>query len=228
MADGEYFTVEGTNQQMRNVTERMAETLRTALTTDLTIPKLNFPRLRLLTMSGLGYSGSDFRMVAEKIRPTGIRVYETKENYGYHGKFSSVDEFDFYVLAPTVTASPALYMKTLVHETAHAVQEWKKWRESPLDQEVDGHFAEALYLVLSGKASEAKNDSIMTYFIIAAEAYADDPKCITSNWFRNIRANMRDDILRHYRHMHKKVDPNFNEKEFDKEFNKKTTPNGID
>ncbi|MEP7074784.1 MAG: hypothetical protein ABI878_03155 [Acidobacteriota bacterium] len=227
MPDGEYFSVEGSTQEIRNVTERLASQIRSALVSDPYIPKMNFPRLRFLSMPGLGYIGADFRTVAKKIRPGGIRIYETKANYGYGGKFWSSGKFDFFAFAPEITANVLNNMKTIVHETTHAVQEWKKWRESTLDHEVDAHFATALYLVLKGRQEEVKHDTVMNYYIIGAEAYVKDPKSITSRWFRDLRSNMRNDVLSHYRFMNKKISPDFNEQEFDKDFQKKARPDGI-
>ena len=58
----------------------------------------------------------------------------------------SWDELNFFIVTPSVTATPLLYMNTFVHEATHAIQDRNKWRMSRLDNEVDAHFAEALYL----------------------------------------------------------------------------------
>ena len=227
MSDDEYATLPETNIEVRDVTPTLGETVANLIKNDPFIPKLNFPRLRFPALGGLGYSASDYRTIAGKIAPNKIEIYETKNDELFNAKFCSFGDMNFYVLTPKITVAPSLCVKTLVHETTHAIQDWKKWRESSLDREVDAHFAEALYLVKSGKAREADSDLGMTYFMIAAKEYDNNPKYLASNGFHKIRENMRRDISQHYQFINSLIKSNFDAEEFNKTFRKKQRLDGI-
>ena len=155
------------------------------------------------------------------------KIYETKTDQPFNAKFCSYGKLNFYVFTPNITIAPSLSVRTIVHETAHAIQDWKEWRESSLDREVDAHFAEALYLVLSGKEKEAQNDLGMAYYIIAAQEYKENPKYLASLGFRKMRQKLKQETFQHYQFMNSLITPNFDVEKFNKAFNKKNKMDGI-
>jgi hypothetical protein len=172
----------------------MARLLRSA-----PVPSLRFPRLHLPALKG--YFGADYQDIADRIRLNGIEVYESRldsDELGWNAKYVSWGDLNFFIVTPSVVATPLLYMDTIVHEATHAIQDRNKWRMSPLDNEVDTHFAEALYLVRSGQEKEAKINLVMTRFLIAAKEYNANPRYLTSISFRKLRREMRNDVAQHY------------------------------
>lgn len=227
MSDDEYTKLPESEIEVRDVTADYAETIKNLLVSDPFIPKLRFPRLRFPALEGLGYCAEDYKAIAKMIAPDRIEIYETRNDELFNAKYASYGDMNFYVLTPKITVAPSLSVRILVHETTHAIQDWKKWRESSLDREVDAHFAEALYLVKSKKAHEAKSDMGMTYFMIAAEEYDNDPKYLASNGFRKIREKMRTEIFQHYQFMSSLLVSNFDAEEFGKKFRKRQRLDGI-
>ncbi len=224
MADGGYTSVDGFG--VTKVTSEIGESIKNALA-DFFVSKLTFPRLRLASFPDMGYAASDFKAIADKIKPGKVEVYRTKEEQIFRAKYCSYGDDNFYVLTPMIAASPKVHLKTIVHETTHAIQDWKEWKESALDREVDAHFAAALYLVHSGKTHEANDDTVMTYFMIGAEAYKEDPKEIRSLWFNKIHKEMKNAVSQHYQFMHKKLFPDKDPAKFLKGFEKKNRLDGI-
>ena len=205
--DDEYATLElgGKAVDVRDVTEVFGREMARLLTKVARLLRsdgrtlLSFPRLHLPVLKG--YSPSDYVDIAGRIRLNGIEVYETRldtDDLGFHAQYRSWNELNFFIVTPSVTATPLLYMNTIVHETTHAIQDRNKWRMSRLDNEVDTHFAEALYLSHIGDKTDAKVDLIMTRFLIAAKEYNDDARYLTSINFRNLRREMRNDVAQHY------------------------------
>lgn len=227
MSNDDYAKLPGTNVEVRDVTSDLSATIANLLISDPVVSKLNFPRLRFPRLGGLGYSGNDFIAIAKKIAPNEIEIYETKTDQSFNAKFCSYGKLNFYVFTPNITIAPSLSVRTIVHETAHAIQDWKEWRESSLDREVDAHFAEALYLVLSGKEKEAQNDLGMAYYIIAAQEYKDNPKYLASLGFRKMRQKLKQETFQHYQFMNSLITSNFDAEEFNKSFNKKKKMDGI-
>ena len=199
--DDEYTTLPWSGLEVRDVTEQFGPEMAKLLRSDAHLPTLAFPRLHLPRMRG--YLGTDYADIAKRIHLGGIEVYETRkdEGLGFHAKYESYGGLNHFVVRPSVTATPLLYMSTIVHETTHAIQDRNKWRMSELDDEVDTHFAEALYLVRSRKEHEAENDLRMTRFMIAAREYKADEGYLKSISFLKLRREMRHDVTEHYAFM---------------------------
>jgi hypothetical protein len=98
---------------------------------------------------------------------------------------------------------------------------------SPLEMEVDAHFAEALYLVVSGKENEANSDLRMIYYMIMAKGFADDSDFLTTSYFRQKHQELNNSVFQHYQFMNKAINRKFNVEQFNKEFNKRTRLDGI-
>lgn len=227
MKNDEYALLPGTNIEVRDVTEKYGAKIAKLIKSDPLAARLNFPRLRFSALPGLGYKGSDFIAIANLIAPGKIEIYETREDQAFKGKFCSYGKLNFYVFTPEVTVAPLAAMRTIIHETAHAVQDWKKWRESGLDREVDAHFSDALYLVLGGREKEAANDLCMSHYIIAAQLFKENPRYLSSLHFRRLREKMRTDVFQHYQFMNSLTKPDFDYETFNREFKKRQRLDGI-
>jgi LysM domain len=225
--DDEYTTIPWNGLEVRDVTETFGAEMARLLRSDSALRTLDFPRLHLPRMKG--YIGPDYADIARRIHLDGIEVYETRKDsgLGFHAKYESYGDLNHFIVRPSVTATPLLYMTTIVHEATHAMQDRNKWRMSGLDNEVDAHFAEALYLVRSRK-EEAKIDLRMTRFNIAAEEYDADENYLKSIGFIEFRRKLRHDITEHYAFMNSTFGgPNFKHEKWLKEFRRKKRWNGI-
>ncbi len=223
MPDGGYKSLDGFAIEL--VTETSGKNIKNQIIGDQHVDKLSFPRLRLASFPEMGYKGSDFKAIANMIKPGLIDVYRTKTDHNFRGRYVSTTNNDnFYMLVPDVVDNPRRSMKTIIHETTHAIQDWKQWRETALDREVDAHFAAALYMVHAGVST---NDTVMTYFTIGAEAYAQDKKEVRSRWFGGILQKMKAAVQTHYQAMHKQLHPNEDPAKFLKNFNDKQRMDGI-
>jgi LysM domain len=226
--DDEYTTIPWSGIEVRDVTETFGPKMAKLLRSDPHLRTLAFPRLHRPRMRG--YSGADYADVARRIHLDGIEVYETRKDsgLGFFGKYDSHGGLNYFMLRPSVTATPLLYMTTLIHEATHAIQDRNKWRMSELDDEVDTHFAEALYLVRSRKEHEAKTDLRMTRFMIAAREYDADERYLTSIDFIKLRREMRHDVTEHYAFMNSIfAGPGFDREAWLKDFRRKKRWDGI-
>jgi hypothetical protein len=227
MQDDEYVQLPGTKFWVRDVSATFGPVMAELLERDRQVKDLTFPRLQFPALTCIGYSSSHYEEVAHKIREGKIDVYETREDHHFNASYRSYGSLNFFVITPKVSSSPALSMCTIVHEVTHAIQDWKQWRTSGLDRELDAHFAEALYLFRSGKESEAASDLRMTRFMIAAREYNGNPRYFLSIGFRRLREKLRNDIYEHYRFMHATFDDNFDPEEFDRSFRRRKRLDGI-
>src|SRR5262245_25532202 len=104
----------------------MAELLKkmaSLLKCDKRTPLLSFPRLHLPALKR--ESGTDYKDIAGRIRVNGVEVYETRldiDELGWKAKYVSWGGLNFFIVTPSVTATPLLYMDTIVHEATHAIQ----------------------------------------------------------------------------------------------------------
>lgn len=110
-----------------------------------------FPRMRFPKLTGLGYKSDDYIQIAKFILSKDINVWVTdeSENVSFLGVYHNSNNFLF---VPEVLNSPGQHLGTIVHEATHAIQDWKKWKQSDLEREVDGHFAGAYFMVLKNKS----------------------------------------------------------------------------
>ena len=98
---------------------------------------------------------------------------------------------------------------------------------SPLESEVDAHFAEAFYLILSGREKEAKSNSRMTYFMITAQGFFKDSGYLATADFRRTQNNLNNGVRVDYRHKQKEINPNFDDIKFSVEFEQRVRWDGI-
>ncbi len=216
-----FFDPKGNRASGREVTatfgKYMAEEI---LLKDPKIFDMNFPRLRFPKLLGLGYSANDYHEIAKKILDNKIAVYETKENIeksGFIGVYLNVNQF---VFTPDVTKEPQKFVGTIIHETTHAIQDLKKWRESDQDREVDAHFAQAYFMVLKGQEHLLKA-SRMDEFISLAKLRIDDPNLFKTMYFSSKLPKLRVIIDQEYK-------PKFaDQAKFEKEFPKRHRLDGI-
>jgi hypothetical protein len=223
----EYAFLPETDIEVRDITSEFGETLKNHLLSEPFLQAIKFPRLRFAILENLGYSAVDYKEIAENIGPNKIEVYETRNDEAFNAKYYSIGDLNFYVLTPKVTATPLLSIRTLIHETTHAIQDRKGWRESRLDQEVDAHFAEALYLVKNKKENEVKGEFVMSDFITAAKEYYQNSKYLLSRRFRKLREKMRQEVYQHYEFMNSIFSINYNPASFQKDFKIRKRLNGM-
>jgi hypothetical protein len=226
--DDEYTIIPTTRIAVRDATDGFSPKLKKLLIDDDLVRKLSFPRLHHPRMAG--YSGTEYLEIAKRIGRDKIEVYETRRNPGMGGeaKYKSYGALNFFVVTPTLTDFPKDYTPTIVHEATHAIQDKNKWRMSSLDNEVDAHFAEALYFLRSGREWELKNDKVMEDFLTAAREYDRDPDYLKSLKFHKLRRDMRSAISAHYAKMAVIFgNGNFDEKELKRDFRRKNRWNGV-
>lgn len=171
------------------------------------IGKLNFPRINFPGLSCLNYTSKNYYTIAQHIKPDFIEVFEKKhESYTERGKYISLDkEHGYFLFTPSVIEFPLLEVPLYVHEITHAIQDWRKVRESRTDNEVDGWFAKALYMALAGM--KAGDDPIMMVFLPVAEEFLNNKKKIKDSreedkqnirLLKEKRKVLRGAILQHY------------------------------
>ena len=230
MANDEYFVIDKKmNLEVRDVTLTLGQTMAGLLLSDPNVAKLTFPRLRFPSFESLGYFANDYKEIARRIvkkadQTKGIRVYETKGDTVFRARYQSAGDRNFFILTPEITKSLTANMATVVHETTHAIQDLKEWRESSWDREIDAHFAEAVYSLLAGQSNKK---TILNHVSIAAECFIANPKYLQTLAFRQLREKMRGDIYQHYQFMLGKIDPDFDSDNFNKEFSKRQRLDGI-
>lgn len=228
MSDSELTTLPGTNIEIEKSSNEFCQALASFLKADSAVKKMTFPRLRFPRLHRLGYFADDYVNIANKIESGTIKVYQTKQDQtDFNGTYSSDSGKDFFAFPRQAVNSISSYAGTIVHEATHAIQDLKEWRMSPLESEVDAHFAEALYLVLTGRQSDVKSDMRMTYYMIVAEGYFEDSDFMTTSYFRQKRTNLYNSVRVDYRAKHKAISKKFNEEEFNKKFEKRTRWDGI-
>jgi hypothetical protein len=179
-----------------DVTETFGKFIADKLLSDPTVMKMNFPRLRLPRLSGLGYSSGDYHKIANLILSQHIKVYETQgtEKIDFLGVYQNTNRFIF---AKKLTESPETHFGTIVHEVTHAIQDLKKWRESDRDREVDAHFAGALFMVLKNQENFLKSTKYGGY-INLAKAVKENPGYYKSFEFGKKVSELKNTIMQEY------------------------------
>jgi hypothetical protein len=180
----------------RDVSDTFGKYVANKLLSEQKISELNFPRLRMPLLKGLGYSSGDYQSIANYLLSKDIKVYETKktEEVNFRGVYNSKN---YFVFSPELTASPEIYIGTIVHEATHAIQDLKKWRESSRDREVDAHFATALFMVLSRKEHLLKASRYNGY-INLAKSVEGDPKFYRTGEFKRRVRDLQNTITTEY------------------------------
>lgn len=174
----------GNKVKGREVTDTFGRKMAEIILAEPNIHKMYFPRLRFSRAMALGYSAADYYKIAHLILSKDIKVYETSdsENSDYVGAYLNSNRFIF---TQKLTSDPQKYLGTIVHETTHAIQDLKKWRESDRDREVDAHFAAAYFMVLKGQEGLLKTSRYSGY-ISLAKKIKENPK-----YFKTIEFNQK-------------------------------------
>lgn len=156
----------GNKVKGREVTDTFGRKMAEIILAEPNIHKMYFPRLRFSRAMALGYSAADYYKIAHLILSKDIKVYETSdsENSDYVGAYLNSNRF---IVTQKLTSDPQKYLGTIVHETTHAIQDLKKWRESDRDREVDAHFAAAYFMVLKGQEGLLKTSRYSGYISLA-------------------------------------------------------------
>lgn len=228
MSDNELTKLPDTNIEIEPASNEFRKSLASFLKADSAVKKMTFPRLRFPRLHRLGYFGEDYINIANKIESDAIKVYQTKQpQTEFNGTYCSYSSGDFFAFPLQAVNAISDYSSTIVHEATHAIQDLKEWKMSPLESEVDAHFAEAFYLVLSGRQSEIKSDLRMLYYVIVAEGFFEDEDFMTTSYFRQKRADLDNNVRVDYRAKQRAIKPNFDENKFNKEFEKRVRWDGV-
>lgn len=226
--DDEYATLPKHNFEVRDVTEPFGKELANLINNAPHLNELAFPRLQLPALKKCGYAPDDYRTIASLIGPNRIEVYETREfDMPFLGKYYSYASLTAFIVTPSLRVAPGLCMSTIIHETTHAIQDWKKWRMSEQDTEVDAHFAEALYLILNNKENEVADEPVINKYVDVAKSYRSDEGYLTTLEFRRLRRDLRDVVHKHYKMMKSTFQDQFDPKDFDKKFRRRKRLDGI-
>jgi hypothetical protein len=173
-----------------DVTETFGEIVANKIFSDDIVKKMTFPRLRLSRLLGLGYLPHYYRQIASFIMDKSIRVYKTDENekVDFLGVYHTSNKFIF---AHKLTTSPLdQNMGTIIHEVTHAIQDWKKWKESDRDREVDGHFAGAYFMVQKKQESFLEASKYNQYISLAKKVVENSPDG-KLHYFKTIEFNKK-------------------------------------
>jgi hypothetical protein len=166
--------------EIRDVSATLGPKISGFLTSDIHVASLKFPPLRRTSVGNKRYLPSDYLAVGLNIGRHKVEVYETRIDYKWHASYFNSAQADAILLTPRVTACLSKFLDVIVHEATHMVQDYKRERISMLEQEVDAKFAQALYLLRSGRSLAA----LPVDLAVAAEIFVDDPGYLESNHFR--------------------------------------------
>ncbi len=191
----------------RKVTASFGAEMSRIVFKDPHIGKLNFPRINFPGLRFLNYTPEDYYTIARNIKPDAIEVFEKKhESLTERGKYISFDsEHGYFLFTPSVIEFPLLEVPLFVHEITHAIQDWKRVRESRTDNEVDGWFAKAIYMAAAGM--QAEGDPIMSVFLPIAQEFLNNKKSDKEEkqedkknikLLKERRKDLRGAILQHY------------------------------
>ena len=201
------------------------------LTTDDVVTHLTFPRLRLAWLrNGQGYRPGDYAKVGRDIGLGRIQVYEPHPDWSAVASYASSKKEDFFVVRPTVGADFHSHRDVIVHEATHAIQDRNRWRYSPLDAEVDAHFAQALYLVRR-RADAGGVEPRLAGFLNAAREYDADEGYLGSLRFRRVLKDLEHAVFMDYqdraRRRAEAEGRDFDAEAHDKEFRKRSSSDGM-
>lgn len=166
--------------EVRDVSATLGPKISGFLTSDVHVASLKFPPLRRTSVGNKRYLPSDYLAVGLNIGRHKVEVYETRVDYKWHASYFNSAHADAVLLTPKVTACLTKYLDVIVHEATHMAQDYKRERISMLEQEVDAKFAQALYLLRSGRSLAG----LPIDLAIAAEFFDEDPDYLESNSFR--------------------------------------------
>ena len=158
----------------RDITESFGPFVANKLISGEKINEMNFPRLRMPRLKGMGYFYDDYKTIGNLITEKKIRIYEPKasEKINFNGVYQW--KKNYFVFSPNLIGSPETYLGTIIHEATHAIQDYRKWRENTRDREVDAHFAAALYMVKVKKEQFLKAAKYYDYINLAKLVLGDE------------------------------------------------------
>lgn len=181
MSDSQYEKFYGNPSiEVRDVSSTIGPKISGFLTSDVHVATLKFPPLRRTNVANKRYLPSDYLAVGLNIGRKKVEVYETKVDYKWHASYFNSEQADAILLTPKVTACLSKFLDVIVHEATHMVQDYKRERISMLEQEVDAKFAQALYLLRSGRSLSG----LPVDLAISAEIFDEDPDYLDSHNFR--------------------------------------------
>ena len=197
-ANGEYERLDQSGGLFaRDVSTTLGSTLAKVIYGEyLVLKNLSFPWLRFPALTKDAYSGPDYSEIALRLSTATLRVWLTREDHNFAASYDW--EKNHFVVTPELAGEPGRFTATIVHEVTHAVQDMKKWRMSPTDMELDAHFAQALFLVRSGRESESHANLRLVRFVIAAKEYIADPRYLQSMSFAQFREKLKLDVELEY------------------------------
>lgn len=146
-----------------SVYEKIANTI---LRTQFTGFEFKFPRLNLHSFIEFGYKSEYYIKIADFIlsRKINLWIIDKEEKVGFLGLYHNTNNFLF---TAKVIQSPWHHLDTIIHEATHAIQDWKRWKQSDLEREMDGHFAAAYFMVLKNKEYLLNSSRYTEYLRIA-------------------------------------------------------------
>jgi hypothetical protein len=212
MSDSQYKKFYGNPAiEVRDISSTIGAKISGFLTSDVHVASLKFPPLRRTNVGNKRYLPSDYLAVGLNIGRNKVEVYETREDYKWHAMYFNSSQADAILLTPKVTACLTKFLDVIVHEATHMVQDYKRERISMLEQEVDGKFAQALYLLRSGRSLSA----LPIDLAIAAELFDEDPDYLESNHFRWKKLpTIESSLIAEYSKVVKNKNGTFDAKEF--------------
>lgn len=223
----EYERLPGTSFDVKEVTAGLGKTLSGMLLADYHLGVIRFPRLRFPRINPDAYQGGDYHTIAKKVADKKVRVWETRNDHGFVAFYQPESKKYHFVVTPKLAKCPTKHFGTVVHECTHAIQDMKGWRMSPSEMEVDAHFAQALYLIRAGREDETYSNSRLTRYVIAANAFNDDPRYLKSFDFARYREKMRIDVEQDYVRKIHALEPSRTPEEIREEFRKRTRLDGV-
>ncbi len=130
-----------------------------------------FPRLHYPNVAG--YKPEHYRIMGGLIRAGTVPVLIDES--APEGAVAAYQPESNRLLLTKTTAklNTPEHWGTMTHEATHMIQDWKKWKVSLKEMEVDAHFAQALFMHYKGASF---GGALLAKFATAAKAYASGDK----------------------------------------------------
>jgi hypothetical protein len=150
-----------------NIVAVIAEFLMTGPILDhFEFPRLHYPNIP-------GYKPEYYRKMGLLIKEGTVPVYVDEDAPKNAAAYYQQKGNRLYLAKETAKLGTAERWSTVVHETTHIIQDWKKWKLSLAEIEADAHFAQALFMHYKGAAF---GGDFLTVYAAAAKAYASGDK----------------------------------------------------
>lgn len=228
MGPVEYEWVDALQMRAADVSDTVGVQISQLMDRDAVARNLAFPRSQFPALKCSGYQGEHYEEMGRRLGSGNIWTLQTEEIPSMARYISYGASISILLLRPLAAETPLLAMSVILHELTHAIQDWKKWRLSPLDEEVDAHMAEALYMVRTNSYERADTETFFKEFLEAAEAFDGNAGYFRTRAYRKTREKFRQDIYQHYEMMRSTLTDNFDPIEFEKQFSKRRRRDGMD